>query len=211
MSIRIAAYSKDTRTLFTQFFLFCGFTDVRYTNELSELLLQRAPDTVVVLDRALIREDTEERRLLLHLFSRLPTLVTSNGVTDAEKYMLLRLGARGYLSIPAGISFLSKAIVEIANGGLWFERSVLVKAVPRPWCCCSESRADLFRATADMLTPREKVVAWHVSRGLRNREIAAELAISEKTVKLHLTRIYRKLDVSNRVLLGRLLSESRQA
>ena len=195
----------------TQFFLFCGFKDVRYTNGLSELLLQHAPDTVVVLDCALIREYTEERNLLLHLFSRLPTLVVSNGVTDAEKHMLLRLGARGHLSIPAGISFLSKAIVEIANGGLWFERSVLVKALPRHWCCCSESSAGLVRATADMLTPREKAVAWHVSRGLRNREIASELTISEKTVKLHLTRIYRKLDVSNRVLLGRLLNESTRA
>jgi DNA-binding NarL/FixJ family response regulator len=59
--------------------------------------------------------------------------------------------------------------------------------------------------TGEALTAREAAVAACVSQGLRNSEIAVKLHISEKTVKLHLTHIYRKLGVSSRVKLVLLL------
>jgi DNA-binding NarL/FixJ family response regulator len=52
------------------------------------------------------------------------------------------------------------------------------------------------------LTDREHQVARAVSRGLRNRQIAAEFGISEETVKKHLATIYSKLDLSGRVELA---------
>jgi ATP/maltotriose-dependent transcriptional regulator MalT len=52
--------------------------------------------------------------------------------------------------------------------------------------------------TAESLSAREVEVLGHVARGRSNREIAAELFISDVTVKSHLTRIFRKLDASSR-------------
>jgi DNA-binding NarL/FixJ family response regulator len=52
------------------------------------------------------------------------------------------------------------------------------------------------------LTRREREVIELLTRGVRNREIAQQLSISERTVKAHLTHIYLKLGVSNRLQLA---------
>lgn len=58
------------------------------------------------------------------------------------------------------------------------------------------------------LTPRERQIAEHVGRGMRNRDIAAALAMSEGTVKVYLHTIYQKLGIENRTELA-LLSHGR--
>ncbi len=55
---------------------------------------------------------------------------------------------------------------------------------------------------AEHLTQRERQMAQAVSRGLRNRQIAREFAISEETVKKHLATIYGKLAINGRVALA---------
>jgi DNA-binding NarL/FixJ family response regulator len=57
------------------------------------------------------------------------------------------------------------------------------------------------------LTLREQEIAKLIANGLRNKEIADQLNISEVTVKSHLTNIYRKLEVSNRTSMLRILRE----
>ena len=54
---------------------------------------------------------------------------------------------------------------------------------------------------ASSLTPREDVIAHLVSRGLRNKEIARELHLSEGTVKMHLHHIYEKLRLTMKPVL----------
>ncbi|GAB3993273.1 helix-turn-helix transcriptional regulator [Nocardioides marmoraquaticus] len=65
-------------------------------------------------------------------------------------------------------------------------------------------RAVLRDRPAESLTPQERAVAGMVATGLRNREVAAELFLSEKTVQFHLTRVYAKLGVRSRVELATL-------
>lgn len=55
---------------------------------------------------------------------------------------------------------------------------------------------------ADLLTPREFEVVRLATKGLRNKEIAAHLSISEWTVKTHLRSVFRKLPVTGRVELA---------
>lgn len=50
-----------------------------------------------------------------------------------------------------------------------------------------------------LLTPREKEVMEHLSRGLSYKEIAHQLDVSHETVKMHLKNIYRKLSVQNKI------------
>lgn len=61
------------------------------------------------------------------------------------------------------------------------------------------------------LTPRERELATLVASGLRNREIAARLGISEGTAKLHLYNVYKKLGVANRVELAIRMQSTRPA
>jgi DNA-binding CsgD family transcriptional regulator len=63
-------------------------------------------------------------------------------------------------------------------------------------------------APFDTLTPQERAVARLVSDGLRNREVAANLFVSEKTVEFHLAGVYRKLGIRSRVALARLVAGS---
>jgi two-component system nitrate/nitrite response regulator NarP len=65
------------------------------------------------------------------------------------------------------------------------------------------------RHPLEALTPRERQIAEHVGRGLRNRAIAAALAMSEGTVKVYLHTIYQKLGIENRTELA-LLAHNRK-
>lgn len=56
------------------------------------------------------------------------------------------------------------------------------------------------------LTPQERAIALLVARGLRNREVAAELVISAKTVEYHLSHVFQKLHLTNRAQLAALMA-----
>jgi DNA-binding CsgD family transcriptional regulator/GrpB-like predicted nucleotidyltransferase (UPF0157 family) len=70
-------------------------------------------------------------------------------------------------------------------------------------------RADASRA--DELTPQELKIALLVAQGMTNREVAASLFLSPKTIEHHLSAIYRKLGVRSRTQLARLFAEDRSA
>ncbi len=75
----------------------------------------------------------------------------------------------------------------------------------RPWAgnACGElERVVLRRAERDELTEAERRVAELAASGLTNREVAARLFISPKTVEAHLAHAYRKLDIHSRAALG---------
>ena len=55
------------------------------------------------------------------------------------------------------------------------------------------------------LTPQERRIVGMISQGMRNREIADRLCLCEQTIKSHVSKIYRKLKVSNRSQLVRLV------
>jgi DNA-binding NarL/FixJ family response regulator len=56
------------------------------------------------------------------------------------------------------------------------------------------------------LTPQELQIATHVAEGLTNRDVAARLFLSPKTIEFHLTAVYRKLNVRSRSELIRLFA-----
>jgi DNA-binding NarL/FixJ family response regulator len=64
-------------------------------------------------------------------------------------------------------------------------------------------------AAPEELTRQERVIAGLVAGGASNKDVAAELFLSTKTVEAHLTRIYRKLGVNSRTQLARRLDEER--
>jgi len=98
-------------------------------------------------------------------------------------------------------TYLRSALGTFAQLGAepWAERA-------RRELAATGGTAHSARGLRARLTPHELRVAAHVERGLRNREIAAALFVSERTVEYHLTNIYGKLDIRSRTELMRLLA-----
>jgi two-component system, NarL family, response regulator YdfI len=109
---------------------------------------------------------------------------------------VLRVGAMGLVGKQLDFATLVRAIRVVAAGELWANRRVTAQTVEH-----LANGPD--RATGEgRLTQREAEIAEAVGRGLRNKDIARRLSISEKTVKSHLNNIFRKLDVDNRFAVG---------
>ena len=102
-------------------------------------------------------------------------------------------GARGYVRKEIAPEGLLAAVRAVASGEAWLQPDLvglLVGAVQ------SDRGAELAREA--LLSGRERHVLELVSAGLRNRDIASELAISEFTVKRHVQNILRKLELPSR-------------
>lgn len=113
------------------------------------------------------------------------------GIISATK-----MGARGYLSKDCEPPSLIKAILEVSKG-----RSYLDLKVTNLLHSKDKGKVDnqLSFDKIDILSKREYEVLLLLARGLNNKSIGQELYISEKTVKNHVTQIYKKLEVDDRV------------
>jgi DNA-binding NarL/FixJ family response regulator len=128
--------------------------------------------------------------------SSVSLLLAVEHLTDA--HLLAALGASvrawGVLSMEASSSELTAAIRALHEGLIAASPEVLMgmlRAQP------GEARLALDEMV-ETLTDRESQVLGLLARGLANKQIAAELAISEHTVKFHVSSIYTKLGVANR-------------
>ncbi len=117
----------------------------------------------------------------------LDTHVLLLSAQDREEllYETLRAGADGYVLKDIAPDELAQAVRAVARG------EILVRAPTR-------SRIPSRGAHIEALTAREEEVLRLLARGLRNKEIAARLFVSERTVNFHLANIYQKLNVSGR-------------
>ena len=113
---------------------------------------------------------------------------------EDEPYILaaLRAGVHGYLLKTASSDELVRAIHAVAEGETALSPAVAKKLVQR-----ASGGARTEDAT-ERLSERELEVLRFAAKGLGNRQIAAELGISDRTVQGHLANIYEKLHVSTR-------------
>ena len=103
-------------------------------------------------------------------------------------------GARGYLVHGQfGASELEHALRSVAQGETLMSPALAGQII------AEHRRYDRTSSDLSALTPREFEILSLVRRGRRNREIAAELGVEEKTIKNHLNSIYSKLDLGSRI------------
>jgi NarL family two-component system response regulator LiaR len=124
-------------------------------------------------------------------------IIVLTGVRTPElQAQALRLGARGFIPKEQSAELAVRAIERVHGGELWFDRRTLGAAV-------IDARGGTGHNPTDGgLTSREREVVRLVGEGLRNDEIAERLSISDKTVRNHLTVIFEKLAVSDRLHLA---------
>ena len=123
-------------------------------------------------------------------------ILTTFGLTDYV-YEALRAGASGFLLKDSPAEELLAGVRIVARGDALLDPSV-TRAVIAEYARTPRRREDLAQKL-DALTPRELEVLRFLARGLSNAEIAAELVVSDGTVKTHVARVLQKLDLRDRV------------
>jgi two-component system, NarL family, response regulator LiaR len=153
-----------------------------------------SPD-VVLMDLEMRHIDGPEaiRRIREHRQDARVLVLTAFD-TDERILEAVRAGAQGYMLKGAPREELFKAIRVVSQGGSLLEPVVAQKLLGRMGQMLNQEGG----VPGEQLTEREMDVLRLLVKGARNKEIAAQLYITERTVKFHTGIIFQKLGVSNR-------------
>lgn len=131
-----------------------------------------------------------------------------DAASDETELALFMAGVRGCCRRDIDPQLLKRVVLAIQQGELWIRRTL----TPRLLDALSARLADgprtehtIVGSLAD-LTRREQEIAALIGNGESNKQIARRLAITERTVKAHLTEIFRKLGVGCRLRLALLVT-----
>ncbi|MFD9944726.1 response regulator [Nonomuraea sp. NPDC059023] len=144
------------------------------------------PDVVLMDLRMPVMDGVTAIRELARIGVRARVLVLTTYDTDKDVLPAIEAGATGYLLKDAGRDDLIRAVRSAARGEAVLSPSVATRLLGQ------------VRAPADPLSARELEILRLIADGATNREAAAQLFISEATVKSHVLHIYAKLGVNDR-------------
>lgn len=146
--------------------------------------------------------------LVATLSSRGATVVVlSYAPETSQALQALSAGARGYIHAISPVELFRQVALVTVNQGIWVPSELLGKVVGATFKALGGAE-QLRQDALSALTARERGVAMAVAEGHSNKEIARRLDITERTVKAHLSSIFRKLGVRDRMQLILRLSPS---
>ena len=166
--------------------------------ELMPLLEREQPD-LLLLDLHLQNEKgLDLLPTLTEKYPDLKVLVLTASIDQEDRVNSIKLGARGVVLKYAAAENLIKSIRKVAEGEMWVDHETTKKLFEE----LADKRGLKSESPLDLLTDREREVTALVGEGMRNKEIAERLFISERTVKTHISNIFQKLDLSDRLELA---------
>ena len=156
-------------------------------------VVERLQPDVLLIDLEMPDLDgVETLERLQQTNSQVQAIVFTAFDTDERILGAVQAGAQGYLLKGVPRQELFKAIRVVYGGGSLLQPVVASKLLRQV------SHQNQPPAQVESLTPRELEVLRFLGQGLQNKEIAAELVISERTVKFHVSSIMGKLGAGNR-------------
>jgi DNA-binding NarL/FixJ family response regulator len=166
--------------------------------EAVRLVAEHHPD-VVLMDLRMPRCDgTEATRRIREQTPDTKVIVLTTYADDASVFPALQAGARGYLTKNASAAEIHDAIVAVRAGEALLDPSVQRRLLDALAGAPGAVPPAAGEELPDGLTPREAEVLRLMAAGRTNTEIAAELVVSESTVKTHVNRIFAKAGVRDR-------------
>jgi DNA-binding NarL/FixJ family response regulator len=159
----------------------------------------RTQPDVIILDIVLGDEDGLSFLPELREAARNARVLVLTGLRSSESQrQAMRAGALGVVLKEHAAEVLIKAIEKVHSGEVWLDRLTTGRVLQE---ISEEKRPDPDRERIESLTERERQVVGLVGEGLKNKQIAARLFISETTVTHHLSSVFSKLEVSDRLEL----------
>jgi len=171
-----------------------------------QLLVKQAID-LLVLDGALINNAMDLNEIKQN---GIKILLIGNNWSEESQINSLVSGVSGYCEANTFSSSLLKAANTILLGDIWVHRDLVPRIIERLIQLNAAHNLAIAPPTSTnlpALSQRELAVAKLLGQGENNKIIASALNISERTVKAHLTSIFTKFNVKNRVHLALLLKE----
>jgi DNA-binding NarL/FixJ family response regulator len=144
---------------------------------------------------------------LKRLCTETKVIVLSGDIAEDLEWGLLKAGVRGCCRNDIKPTLLKQVVMAVQLGELWIRRALTCRLIDELGKTTSKNKA--YRASLGLLnqlTQREYDIAVRVGNGDSNKQIAHACAITERTVKAHLTEVYLKLGVIDRVNLALVLS-----
>ena len=160
---------------------------------------QASSRQLVILDLALPNLPTWDDVTWHRYFKGVRVLALSAHSSDDEGHQLLSHGACGYAHTHLPVESLSRILVSIEEGSIWMGRSLLQKLLQDIDQRLPRGHQENWAAS---LSEREIEVAKHAALGRSNAEIAQELGITERTIRAHLSAIFEKMHVQDRLQLA---------
>ncbi|TRZ44370.1 response regulator [Robertkochia solimangrovi] len=165
---------------------------VSTTSELFEALKKEQPEVVLLeMDIPEVNGITALRKMKKD-YSDIKVLIYSAQAEDVYALSTLRAGASGYVSKTASLETLKNAISKVAEGGMFITNELAQRLA-------FDESTNKPRRFFRKLSTREVEVLKLLASGKRNKHVAEELGLNEKTVSTYKARLMRKLNVDNMV------------
>ena len=168
---------------------------VRTGAEALERIAAVRPDMLVLDVDMPDRSGLDVLRTLRSRGDQRSVVLLTGSLNERRAQEALQLGVSGVVIKANAPRDLLICLEAVAQGRRWFDQEVLQRAM---------EAAQSLEAASDPLnglSARERAIVALVQRGLRNKEVAAELGLTEGTVKVHLHKIFEKLGVRSRTEL----------
>lgn len=170
-------------------------------SQLLEMASLNPPDVILL---CLLEDEGRQIEFISDLLKTAPDVrivVLSSPNSKLDQPASLKLGVRGIVGTNQSVRVLTRAIQQVFEGDLWLNQKLVDQLLG-----ASESHNGTHgkgkRTRVHDLTPRELNIIELVGFGLNNKDIAKRLQISEATVRHHLSSIYSKLHIEDRLNLA---------
>ncbi len=144
---------------------------------------------------------------LRSLCTETKTIVIGSAISEEMEWELLKAGIRGCCRSDSDPKFLRQVVEAVQQGELWIRRTLTCRLIDELGKTTAKNKA--YRASLGLLhklTQREYDIAVRVGNGESNKLIAKACGITERTVKAHLTEVFIKLGVTDRLNLALVIS-----
>lgn len=173
--------------------------------------LARIKPQVILLDYELPGLDGEKgiaKLVKLNIDSKI--IVITPDMSDSKEWALYKTGIKGCCREDMSTEQIWRAIEVIQQGELYIRRT-LTHLMLHELVAVTQERDRIEQSVRNLLenlTRREYEIAMLVGEGESNKRIARQLTITERTVKAHLTEIFRKLEIPDRVKLALIMKDA---
>lgn len=173
---------------------------------LSDEVVTNKPEALLLDIELLELNGSHDIACLRKLCTETRTIILSDGISEKLEWELLKAGIRGCCQNNSEPNLLNMVVMAVQQGELWIRRALICRLIDELSKATAKNKA--YRATHGLLnklTQREYDIALRVGNGESNKQIANAFDIADRTVKSHLTEIFKKLGVTDRLNLALIL------